>query len=125
MLIKAAVAVSRFQEDQMLDKLFFKFEAIIKSQPYNGDMLKYVCDYTKSLKNSRPDIYNTFCYNIGYEFYFKQKYDMNGALEFLNYSLTNNYTDERILQDLIEVYTALGDQRNIMEIQRLRSLTGR
>lgn len=119
MVIKSAVAVAKYQESKRLDALLSEFESAIKRQPYNGDMLTYVCNYTKAIKGAEASVYNSFCHRIGYDFYYKQKFDLNGAAEFLNYSYTNGYADERILQDLVEVYTALGDQRKVAEMQGL------
>jgi hypothetical protein len=117
--MKATVAAARYREDRQLDKLLRELEALTKSQPYNGDMLINLLDILKSLKGSDPNLYNFFCHRVGFDFYFKEKRDFNGAAAFLNLALDNYPLDATILQDLIDVYTAMGDPGKATEL-RLR-----
>lgn len=117
--MKATVALARFRHDKQLDKLFNEFEMLIQKQPLNGDMLIVVLEAMKSLKGSNPNIYNEFCHRVGYNFYFKQRNDLNGALEFLNHGLNNFSQDQRILQDLVAVYTAMGNKAKVAELQTI------
>lgn len=121
--LKANVATARYRQDKQLGKLLTQFEKLIQTQPGNGDMLIVVLNTLKALKGSDPNVYDAFCHRIGYDLYFKQKHDLNGALEFLNHGLNNYPQDVNILKDLAEVYTAMGDQAKAAEMQqRLQSL---
>lgn len=121
--MKIALAVARYREDRNLDKMLREFETLIKNQPYNGDMLTNLLNVLRSLKGSDPNIYNFFCHRVGFGFYFKQKYDLNGAAEFLNLALNNYPLDRTLIQDLLDVYTAMGDQGKMAEMKaRLQAL---
>lgn len=121
--MKISLAVARYREDRNLEKMLGEFETLIKNQPYNGDMLVNLLDVLKSLKGSDPNLYNFFCHRVGFDFYFKQKYDLNGAAEFLNLALNNYPLDRTILQDLLDVYKAMGDQGKVAEMNaRLQAL---
>lgn len=123
--LKANVSTARYRQDKQLDKLLQDFESLIQRQPMNGDMLIIALDVLKSLKGSDPNLYNAFCHRIGYNLYFKQRYDLNGALEFLNLALANYPQDEQIVQDLLEVYTATDSTPKIIDMQqRLKALKG-
>jgi hypothetical protein len=123
--LQANVAYARFREDRQLANLLQEFEQLIQRQPQNGDMLIYVIGVLKSLKGSDPNVYNRFCHRVGYDLYFKKLGDLNGAVEFLNHGLNNYPQDVNILQDLLEVYTAMGNQPKAAEMQqRLQNLAG-
>ncbi|HLP93920.1 MAG TPA: hypothetical protein VK168_07770 [Saprospiraceae bacterium] len=119
--MKVQLAVIRYNQDKNLEKLLRDLEQLIQNQPANGDMLVMVLDVLKSLKGADPNIYNFFCHRVGYNFYFVKMQDPNGAIEFLNLALANYAQDRNTIQDLIQVYTAMGDQAKVQELQqRLR-----
>lgn len=116
--MKVQTAVLRFNQDKNLDKLLKDFERLILNQPANGDMLVMVLDVLKSLKGSDPNVYNFFCHRVGYNFYFVKMQDPNGAIEFLQLALANYPQDKNTVQDLIQVYTALGNSAKVREMQQ-------
>lgn len=116
--LKVQMSVARFNQDKDLNKLLKSLESLITAQPANGDMLSMVFNVLKSLKGADPNIYNFFCHRVGYNFYFVKMQDANGALEFLNLALANYPQDKNTMQDLVQVYTALGNQAKTAEMQQ-------
>ncbi|MFN0015615.1 MAG: hypothetical protein ACKVU2_13795 [Saprospiraceae bacterium] len=109
---------ARYKLDGQLAVLLGKLDALTKSQPYNGDMLVQLLQVLKSLQGTDPNVYNQFCYRLGYEFYYKQKGDLNGGLEFLNLAFSNFPQDPNTLRGLAEIYTAKGDHSKAAEMQQ-------
>ena len=120
--LKVQIAVARFNQDKDLDKLLKDLERLIQGQPLNGEMLVMALNVLKSLKGSDPNIYNFFCHRVGYNFYFVKMHDPNGALEFLNLAMANYPLDKNTMQDLVQVYTALGNQAKALEMQQLMAM---
>ncbi len=116
--MKVQIAVMRFNQDKNLEKLLRDFEQLIQNQPANGEMLGMVLEALKSLKGSDPNVYNFFCHRVGYNFYFVKKQDAQGAIEFLNLALDNYGQDRNTIQDLIQVYTSVGNQNKVRELQQ-------
>lgn len=116
--LKVQMMVAAFNQDKDLDKLLKGLEGLIQSQPANGDMLAMVLDVLKSLKGADPNVYNFFCHRVGYNFYFVKKNDPDGAITFLNLGLANYPQDRNTMQDLIEVYSAMGNQSKVRELQQ-------
>jgi hypothetical protein len=116
--LKVQLAVRRFNDDKDLDKLLKNFETLITNQPGNGDMLVPVLDVLKSLKGADPNIYNFFCYRVGYNFYFRKMRDPAGGIEFLNLALENFPQDTNTIQALIEIYQASGNSAKVRELQQ-------
>ncbi len=116
--LKVQMAVAKFNTDKDLDKLLKGFEQLIQGQPANGDMFTMVTDVLKSFKSADPNIYNFFCHRVGYILYFRKMHSPEAALEFLNLALTNYPQDRNTMQDLIEVYTSMGDQAKVREMQQ-------
>lgn len=115
--LKVQMAVARYNQDKDLDKLLKDLERLIQGQPANGEMLGMVLEVLKSLKGSDPNVYNFFCHRVGYNFYFVKMQDPNGAIEFLNLALAN-FPDGNTFQDLIQVYTSMGNQTKVRELQQ-------
>ncbi|MCC7466285.1 MAG: hypothetical protein IT261_08455 [Saprospiraceae bacterium] len=120
--IKVQLAVIRFNQDKNLEKLLLDLEQLILHQPENGDMLTMALGVLKSLKGSDPNVYNYFCHRVGYNFYFVKKQDPLGAIEFLNLALENYSQDRNTIQDLIQVYTSMGNQNKVRELQQRLSM---
>jgi protein O-mannosyl-transferase len=121
--MKAAISACRFEQDNQLDKLFVDFEMVLRKIPYNTSIRKYIGEYTAYLKGSSPNKYTSFCHRIGYDFYYKEKKDVKSALEYLNYGLLNQTEDTRILEDLVEVYTASGNAAKAAEMQNRANIS--
>ena len=116
--LKVQMAVARFNQDKNLDKLLKTLETLIQGQPLNGDMLTLVLEVLKSLKGADPNVYNFFCHRVGYNFYYVKKHDPEGAIVFLNLALANYPQDKNAMQDLVEIYTSMGNQAKVREIQQ-------
>lgn len=123
--MKVLVATAKYRENPQPAALLAILEDLISKQPYNGDMLVQLIAVLKAMKGADPNIYNRFCHRIGYDFYYRQKGDLNGAAEFLKLALDNFSQDPNALQGLMEIYTAMGDQQKAADMQqRLQTLQG-
>ncbi len=120
--LKVQMAVARFNQDKDLDKLLKTFETLIQGQPANGDMLSMVLNVLKSFKSADPNIYNFFCHRVGYNFYYVKMHDPEGALTFLNLGLSNYPQDKNTMKDLLEIYSAMGNQGKVREMQQLLTM---
>jgi hypothetical protein len=116
------MAVARYNEDKDLDKLLKSLERLIQGQPLNGNMLTMVLNVLKSFKSADPNIYNFFCHRVGYNFYYIKMQDPEGAITFLNLALANFPQDKNTMQDLIQIYTTMGNQGKVRELQQRMSM---
>jgi hypothetical protein len=116
--LKVRIAVTRFNQDKDLNKLLQDIEKLIYAQPGNGDMLVMVLDVLKSLKGADPNVYNFFCHRVGYSFYYRKMQDPNGGIEFLNLGLNNYPQDQNMMQDLLEIHSAMGNTAKVRELQQ-------
>ena len=117
LIMKGAVAAARFDVDNQLDKFFHEMEYIIEKIPYNPNFRDFLDKYMDYLNGSNADKYMAFCHRVGYDFYFKKKNDLKTAEKFLIYGLNRQYEDIRILDDLTEVYTAMGNPAKAAEMK--------
>lgn len=116
--LKVQMAVARYNQDKNLDQLLKSFEQLIVGQPNNGNMLTMVLEVLKTLKGTDPNIYNFFCHRVGYNFYFVKMQDPEGALTFLNLGLENYPLDKNTMQDMLQIYTSMGNQAKAREMQQ-------
>lgn len=118
LIMKANVAIARFQIDHQLDRFFHELEYIMEKIPTNPEFRKFVdqnmSDY---LSGSNAEKYVAFCHRIGYEFFFIKKKDNAAALHFLQFALDRNTEDTRIIEDMVEVYTAMGNTAKANEMK--------
>jgi protein O-mannosyl-transferase len=117
LIMKGAVAAARFDVDNQLDKFFHEMEYIIEKIPYNPNFRDFLDKYMDYLNGSNADKYMAFCHRVGYDFFFKKKNDLKTAEKFLIYGLNRQYEDIRILDDLTEVYTAMGNPAKAAEMK--------
>ncbi len=118
LIMRSAVAVARFDLDHQLDKLFHEFEYIMDRIPYNSNFRDFVDqNMTTYLDGSNSDKYVSFCHRVGYEYFFQKKKDPQTALHFLQFGLNRQTEDLRILEDMAEIYTALGDTAKAAEMR--------
>ncbi|MCC6281478.1 MAG: hypothetical protein IT262_12810 [Saprospiraceae bacterium] len=117
LIMKAAVAAARFDIDHQLDKFFHEIEYVMEKIPYNPNFRDFLDKYMVYLNGSNADKYMAFCHRVGYDFFFKKKNDAKTAEKFLIYGLNRQYEDIRILDDLTEVYTALGNTTKAAEMK--------
>ncbi len=107
--MKAAVAAGRFEQDHQMDKLFHVWEICFDHIPYNAQFRSFISQYLKYLQGrSNANKMNTFCYRIGYEYYYKQKNDLKTAVEYLEYGEATKTDDPRLLEALGELYEKTG-----------------
>jgi len=109
LIMKGAVAAARFDLDNQLDKFFHQMEYIMEKIPYNPNFRDFLDKYMVYLNGANADKYMAFCHRVGYDFFFKKKNDLKTAEKFLMYGLNRQYEDIRILDDLTELYNAMGD----------------
>jgi hypothetical protein len=107
LIMKFNVAAARFDLDHQLDKFFHVAEDVVEKIPYNGTFRANLAAYMKYLDGSNADKYMSFCYRVGYEFYWKKKNDPSTALDFLNYALNRQYEDIRTLESIAEIREAI------------------
>jgi len=115
--MKAGISAARFDLDHQLDKLFHNFEIILEKIPNNIDFRKFLDEYMKYLDGSNADKYMAFCHRVGYDYFYKKQGDAQNALKFLQYGLDRQYEDIRILDDMAEVYGAIGNQAKAAEMK--------
>ena len=118
-VMKGAIAAARFEEDHQMDKLFHEFGILMESIPNNANFRPFFDKYMRYLaKNGgNPNKINSFCYRIGYEYFFKEKKDNENAIKVLELALDTQSEDERVLRALSEVYGASHDRIKAMEFQ--------
>ncbi len=117
LIMKAAVAAARFDVDNQLDKFFHQIEYVMEKIPYNTNFRDFLDKYMDYLNGANADKYMAFCHRVGYDFFFKKKNDLKTAEKFLIYGLNRQYEDIRILDDLTEVYTAMGNPAKAAEMK--------
>ncbi len=118
LIMESAVAVARFDLDHQLDKLFHEFEYIMERIPYNSNFRDFVDqNMTNYLNGANSEKYVAFCHRVGYEFFYQKKKDPATALHFLQYGLSVQTEDLRILGDMAEIYTAQGDTTKAAEMK--------
>jgi len=117
LIMKAAVAAARFDIDKQLDKFFHQIEYVMEKIPYNTNFRDFLDKYMDYLNGANADKYMAFCHRVGYDFFYKKKNDLQTAEKFLIYGLNRQYEDIRILDDLTEVYTAMGNTAKAAEMK--------
>ncbi|HMX40834.1 MAG TPA: hypothetical protein PKD78_10920, partial [Saprospiraceae bacterium] len=115
--MKSGISAARFELDHQLDKLFHDFENILEHIPNNTEFRKFLDEYMVYLNGANADKYMAFCHRVGYEYFFKKKGDAQNALKFLQYALDRQYEDIRILDDMSEVYAAMGNSAKAAEMK--------
>lgn len=110
LVMKGAIAAARFEQDHQMDKLFHEFGTCLEKIPNNANFRPFFDKYMDYLaKNGgNPNKINSFCYNYGYEYFYKQKNDLNNAIKILEFALPTQMEDERVLRSLAELYTKAG-----------------
>jgi protein O-mannosyl-transferase len=109
LIMKAAVAAARFEQDNQMDRLFHEFEIVIEKIPYNTNVRTFLDQYLDYLQGSNPDKYLAFCYRVGYELFYKKLKDPRTGLHFMEYALKRQWDDKRTYESAAEIYQVLGD----------------
>ena len=117
LIMKGAVAAARFDIDHQLDKFFHEMEYILEKIPYNPNFRDFLDKYMDYLNGANADKYMAFCHRVGYDFFYKKKNDLKTAEKFLIYGLNRQYEDIRLLDDLTEVYTKMGNPAKAAEMK--------
>ena len=118
LIMKFNVAAARFQIDHQLDKFFHVAEDVLEKIPYNGTFRQNLAAYLKYLDGSNADKYMSFCYRVGYEFFWKKKNDSTAALFFLEFALNRQYEDIRTLESIAEISEATGQAAQAAEFRK-------
>lgn len=115
--MKIGIVAARFQKDGNIDLLYQEFEDIMKQVPRNKECRPYLISYLKYLQGRYPEKTAAFCYRLGYEFYFKKERDAPMAVDILEQGRLNMPADKNLLNALVEVYRAAGNNQKAAEIQ--------
>jgi protein O-mannosyl-transferase len=118
-VMRANVAYSRFEDDKQMDKMFNTWSQCFEKIPNTPIFRNNVDRVMKYLAQNggNPNKINTFCYNIGYELFFKKRRDRASALQILEYTLLTQ-PDSRSLTALAEVYEATGNAAKAAEMRQ-------
>ncbi len=110
LIMKGAMAAARFEQDHQMDKLFHEFGILLEKIPNNANFRPFFDQYMQYLaKNGgNPNKINAFCYHYGYEYFYKEKNDLDNAIKVLEHGLPTQFEDERLLRALAELYTLAG-----------------
>lgn len=119
LIMSAAVAAARFEQDHQMDKLFNEFNYCMNKIPYNTNVRDFVEKYLLYLaKNGgNPNKVASFAYKNGYERYFKELNDPQFAIKLLENALQNQTEDTRVLDALSEIYQATGNNVKAVEMK--------
>jgi len=117
LVMKFNVATARFQLDHQLDKFFHQVETVMEKIPYNTIFRENLDKYMVYLNGSNSDKYISFCHRAGYDFYYKDRKDPDTALKFLQYGLDRQTEDIRILDDMAEIYMAIGQDTKAIQFK--------
>jgi len=119
LVMKGAIAAARFEQDKQMDKLFHEFGILMEKIPNNANFRPFFDKYMKYLASSggNPNKINSFCYRLGYEYFFKEKKDTNNAIAILEFALPTQWENERVLNALSEVYASVGNTQKAAEMK--------
>jgi hypothetical protein len=111
LVMKGAIAAARFEQDHQMDKLFHNFGMVMEKIPNNANFRPFFDKYMQYLATSggNPNKINSFCYTLGYEYFFRNRNDLKNAAAVLEHALATQTEDERVLQALTEVYATQGN----------------
>jgi hypothetical protein len=109
LIMKAAVAAARFEQDNQVDRLYHDFEGVLEQVPYNTNVRTFIDQYLEYLNASNPEKYIAFCYRVGYLQYFKKLKDVKNGLHFIEFALKRQWEDKRLYESAAEMYQASGD----------------
>jgi tetratricopeptide (TPR) repeat protein len=116
------VAASRFEVQRdlqrvqggpgpQMDRLFNDFDKTFEKIPRNPSVRTYIVQYVEYLAQNggNPNKILTFCYNQGYERFYKQLKEPQMALNLLEAGLKTQWDDERTYLALAEIYDSIGN----------------
>ncbi len=103
-----------------MDRLFNDFNLALEKIPKNTEIRRFIVSCINNVANSggNPNKIISFCYNQGYERYFKQMNDPQTALKFLEAALQTQNEDERLFNALAEVYQTSGNPAKAEEMRQ-------
>jgi hypothetical protein len=119
LVMKGAIAAARFEQDRQMDKLFHEFEIVLERIPNNANFRPFFDKYMQYLATSggNPNKIHSFCYRMGYEYFYKEKKDTANAIAVLEHALGTKWEDERVLNALSEIYAATGNTVKATEMK--------
>ena len=103
-----------------MDRLFNDFSNALKNAPRNQHVREYIEKFIPYLasEGGNPNKILSFCYNQGYELYFKQLQDPQMAIRLMEAGLKTQWPDERIYRGLAEAYQYIGNTAKAAEMQQ-------
>lgn len=100
----------RSEKGPQMDRLFNDFDKVLERNPVNRIALDFIIKYIIYLGSSggNPNKIDSFCYNQGYERFYKQRNDAQTAIQIMEAGAKMPWEDERLFTALAEVYEATG-----------------
>ncbi|HNE27893.1 MAG: tetratricopeptide repeat protein [Saprospiraceae bacterium] len=101
-----------------MDRLFNDFNEAIDKAPNNTEIKRFTVSCVEYLATSggNPNKIIAFCYNQGYERYYKKMGDAQTALKFLEAAVRTQNEDERLFNALAEIYQKTGNAAKAQEM---------
>ncbi len=120
LVMKGAIAAARYEQNNQLDSLLATFRMLMEKIPNNANFRPFFNEYIKYLGRSsrQPREVNEFVYQLGYEYFFKQKKDLPNAIAVMELLLETLAEDTRLLHALAEVHTAAGNTQRAAELRQ-------
>lgn len=103
-----------------MDRLFNDFNQALEKAPNNTEIRRFILSCVEYLATGggNPNKIITFCYNQGYERYYKKLNDPQMALKFLEAAVRTQNEDERLFTALAEIYQKTGNAAKAQEMQQ-------
>lgn len=105
-----------------MDRLFNDFRYTLQNAPKEPEARRYIVDCVSYLATNggNPNKIVSFCYDMGYEYYFKKNEvkDPQMALRLLEAGLKTQFEDVRLFNALAEVYQAAGNPAKAAEMRQ-------
>lgn len=119
LIMKGAIAAARYEQNKQLDTLLQSFRMLMERIPNNANFRPFFDQYIKYLANTsgKPQAVSDFIYQLGYDYFFRDKKDLPNAIAVMELLLDTRAEDERILRALAEVYTAANNAQKAAEMQ--------
>ncbi len=120
LVMKGAVAAARYEQNRQLDTLLQTFRMLMERIPNNANFRPFFDEYIKylALSSGKPQQVSTFCYDLGYGYFYKEKRDLPNAIAVMELPLNTLAESTSLLNALAEVYTAAGNTAKAAEMQQ-------
>ena len=108
--MKSGVITARYNLDHDLGKVFMGYKELLRKIPENTAMRDYLEKLLATFFNTDLPRTVEFCYEAGYNIFYKEKKDYKNALHFLQSGFDHAPSDTRFIKAIEEVYTQSGQK---------------